>query len=131
MGTKTGTRTHWVHYRTVGQWQEAGWPDKGFEVQVNNTPKDTKRTAGLYDIKDNYETVAKDNEWFTLYVKVEGKHVITKVNDRVIVDYTEPQGYQPSPKHPGRKIDHGTFALQGHDPGSETHFKNIYVHELP
>ena len=32
---------------------------------------------------------------------------------------------------PGRLIDHGTFALQGHDPGSETHFKNILVKPLP
>jgi hypothetical protein len=112
-------------------WQEAGWPDKGFEVQVNNTHKDPKRTAGLYDVMDNYAAPAPDDEWFTLYIKVEGKHVITKVNDRVIVDYTEPEGYEPKPNHPGRKIDHGTFALQGHDPGSETHFKNILVHALP
>jgi hypothetical protein len=112
-------------------WQEAGWPDKGFEVQVNNTHKDPKKTAGLYDIVDNYEAPAKDDEWFTLYIKVEGKHVITKVNDKVIVDYTEPNDFQPKPNHPGRKIDHGTFALQGHDPGSEVHFKNIYVKPLP
>jgi hypothetical protein len=112
-------------------WQEAGWPDKGFEVQVNNTHKDPKKTAGLYDIVDNYEAPAKDDEWFTLYIKVEGKHVITKVNDKVIVDYTEPEGFQPKPNHIGRKIDHGTFALQGHDPGSEVHFKNIYVKPLP
>jgi hypothetical protein len=112
-------------------WQEAGWPDKGFEVQVNNTHKDPKKTAGLYDIVDNYEAPAKDDEWFTLYIKVEGKHVITKVNDKVIVDYTEPEGFQPKPNHPGRKIDHGTFALQGHDPGSEVHFKNIFVKPLP
>lgn len=112
-------------------WQEAGWPDKGFEVQVNNTHKDPKKTAGLYDIVDNYEAPAKDDEWFTLYIKVEGKHVITKVNDKVIVDYTEPEGFQPKPNHIGRKIDHGTFALQGHDPGSEVHFKNIFVKPLP
>lgn len=112
-------------------WQETGWPDKGFEVQVNNTHKDPKKTAGLYDIVDNFEAPAKDDEWFTLYIKVEGKHVITKVNDKVIVDYTEPEGFQPKPNHIGRKIDHGTFALQGHDPGSEVHFKNIFVKPLP
>lgn len=112
-------------------WQETGWPDKGFEVQVNNTHKDPKKTAGLYDIVDNFEAPAKDDEWFTLTIKVEGKHVITKVNDKVIVDYTEPDDFQPKPNHIGRKIDHGTFALQGHDPGSEVHFKNIFVKPLP
>ncbi len=57
--------------------------------------------------------------------------MITKVNDKVIVDYTEPDDYQPAPKHSGRKVDHGTFALQGHDPGSEVHFKNIFAKPLP
>ena len=110
--------------------QEAGWPDKGFEVQVNNTHKDPKRTAGLYDVLDSYAAPAPDDEWFTLYIKVEGKHVITKVNDRVIVEWTEPEGFVSPKGHADRKIDHGTFALQGHDPGSETHFKNIFVRPL-
>jgi hypothetical protein len=28
-------------------------------------------------------------------------------------------------------LDHGTFALQGHDPASEVHYKNIKVKPLP
>ena len=126
--TRSGANSGF-YFHTV--WQEKGWPDKGFEVQVNNSHKDPKRTAGLYDVKDNFEAPAKDDEWFTLYVKVEGKHVITKVNDKVIIDYTEPDDFQPPKNHAGRKIDHGTFALQGHDPGSEVHFKNIFVKPLP
>ena len=118
-----------VYFHT--QWQETGWPDAGFEVQVNNTHKDPKKTAGLYDIKDNFEAPAKDDEWFTMTIKVEGKHVVTMVNDKVITDYVEPDDFQPSPKHLGRKIDHGTFAIQGHDPGSEVHYKNIRVKPLP
>ena len=125
---KTGSNSG-CYFHT--KWQETGWPDAGFEVQVNNTHKDPKKTAGLYDLKDNLEAPAKDDEWFTLTVRVEGKHVITKVNDKVIIDYVEPDDFQPSPKHPGRKIDRGTFAIQGHDPASEVHFKNIRVKPLP
>lgn len=118
-----------VYFHTA--FQPVGWPDKGFEVQVNNTHTDPKRTAGLYDILDTYAAPVADDEWFTLYIKVVDKHVITKVNDRIIIEYTEPEGFQPPANHPGRKIDHGTFALQGHDPKSETHFKNIFVRPLP
>ena len=118
-----------VYFHT--KWQDKGWPDAGFEVQVNNTHKDPKKTAGLYDIKDNYEAPAKDDEWFTMTIRVEGKHVVTKVNDKVITDYVEPEDFQPAKNHASRKIDHGTFALQGHDPGSEVHFKNIRVKPLP
>ena len=100
-------------------------------MQVNNTHSDKKRTAGLYDVKDNFDEVAKDDVWFTMYIKVEGKHVITKVDDKVIIDYTEPDNHTPPKNHPQRRIAHGTFALQGHDPNSEIHFKNIHVHALP
>ena len=118
-----------VYFHTA--WQETGFPDKGFEVQVNNTHKDPKKTAGLYNILDNFTAPAEDDQWFTLSIKVEGKHVITSVDGKVITDYTEPNDFQPAPKTPGRFIGHGTFALQGHDPASEVHFKNIFVKPLP
>ena len=118
-----------VYFHTI--FQDTGWPDKGFEVQVNNTHGHPKKTAGLYDIKDNFTAPAKDDEWFTMTIRVEGKHVVVKVNDQVITDWTEPENFEPPKGHANRKIDHGTFALQGHDPGSEVHFKSIAVKPLP
>lgn len=112
-------------------YQDVGFPDKGFEVQVNNSHTDWKRTAGLYDIVDTRDVNVKDNEWFTLYIKVEGKHVITKINDKTIVDWTEPEGTAAPKGHPGRVISSGTFALQGHDPKSVVYFKDIMVKPLP
>lgn len=117
-----------IYFHT--EYQEEGWPSKGFEVQVNNSHTDWKRTGSLYDIVDVKEVYAKDNQWFTEYVKVEGKHVIIKINDKTVVDYTEPENVKPPEDHPGRFISNGTFALQGHDPKSEVHFKNIYVRPL-
>jgi len=118
-----------IYFHT--EFQKEGWPDKGFEVQVNNSHQDTKRTAGLYDVKDNFEPPAKDEEWFHMEIDVEGKHVVIKVNDKVITDWTQPDDFQPPKGHPGRFISTGTFALQGHDPGSKVYFKNIEVKPLP
>lgn len=118
-----------VYFHT--EFQESGWPSKGYEVQVNNTHSDPKKTAGLYGIKDNFTAPAKDNEWFTLSIKVEGKHIVTKVNDKVITDYTEEEGAQRAGEFKNRVVSSGTFALQGHDPGSEVHYKNIAVKPLP
>jgi hypothetical protein len=117
-----------VYFHT--EWLDTGFPRKGHEVQVNNSHGDPKRTAGLYGIKDNYEAVAKDNEWFTMHIIVQGKHVITKVNDKVIIDFTEPEPAEGQQRS-GKRISHGTFALQGHDPGSQIHYKNIRVKPLP
>lgn len=117
-----------VYFHTV--FQETSWPAQGYEVQVNNTQSDKKRTAGLYNVKDNYDTVAKDNVWFKLRVKVQGKHIETFVDGKRIVDFTEPDDWKPPADNEGRRISHGTFALQGHDPGSEVHYRTIKVKVL-
>jgi hypothetical protein len=126
--TKPGSNSGF-YFHTA--YQDVGFPDKGFEVQVNNSHTDWKRTAGLYDIVDTRDVNVKDDEWFTLYIKVEGKHVITKINDKTIVDWTEPSGAGAPKGHPGRVISSGTFALQGHDPKSKVLFKDIMVRPLP
>ena len=118
-----------VYFHTT--FQDQGWPSRGFEVQVNNTHKDPKKTAGLYSIVDNFTAPAPDNQWFVMEVIVQGKHVITKVDGKVITDFTEPTPAAPPPKFEGRYIDHGTFAIQGHDPGSKVLYKRIEVKPLP
>lgn len=117
-----------IYFHTV--YQDSSWPEKGFEVQVNNSHTDWKRTGSLYDIQDIREVYVKDYEWFTEYIKVEGKHVIVKINDKQVVDYTEPDNATAPSNHSGRVISSGTFALQGHDPKSKVYFKDIMVRPL-
>ena len=126
--TKPGSNSG-IYFHTA--YQETGWPDKGFEVQVNNSHTDWKRTGGLYDIKDVRETPAEDNVWFTERIVVEGRRIRTYVNDELVVDYVEPEDFTPADSHPQRVLSSGTFALQGHDPESEVYYKNIMVRPLP
>lgn len=126
--TKPGSNSG-IYFHT--EFQEKSWPAKGYEVQVNNTHTDWRKTAGLYAVQDVKQSAAKDNEWFTEEIIVQGKHVITKVNGKVQADYTEPENVQREKGMEGRVISHGTFALQGHDPKSEVHFKDIMVKPLP
>jgi hypothetical protein len=115
-----------IYFHT--KYQEGGWPDYGYEVQVNNSHGDDIRTGSLYDIVDVKEVYVKDRVWFTEYIKVQGKRVIVKVNDTVVVDYTEPENPLRHPEdHLSRVISQGTFAIQGHDPNSIVYFKNIQV----
>jgi hypothetical protein len=107
------------------QFQESGWPDKGYEVQVNQTHGDSKKSSGLYSVSDVFEAPAKDNEWYTQEIIVRGKHIVTKVNGETLVDYTEPDEVSGS-----RKVSSGTFAIQAHDPKSKVFFKNIFVKPL-
>ena len=71
----------------------------------------------------------KDNEWYTQTIIVKDKNVKIKINDKTVVDYTEPAD-QKAGEQFTRKLDEGTFALQGHDPKSVVHYKNIRVKRL-
>jgi hypothetical protein len=113
------------------QYQESGWPAKGYEVQVNNTHTDWRKTGSLYAVQDVKEIPAKDNEWFTEHIIVKGKRVVVEVNGKKLVDYTEPDSVSNALGGSGRMISSGTFALQGHDPKSKVYFKDILVKPLP
>lgn len=112
-------------------YQQGGWPSKGYEVQVNNSHTDWIRTGSLYGIENIKKVYVKDNEWFTMYITVLDKRVIVKLNNKVVLDYTEPDNVQRAAGDKQRVLSSGTFALQGHDPNSLVYFKNIMVKPLP
>jgi hypothetical protein len=116
-----------IYFHT--KYQDSGWPKHGFEAQVNNSHGDPKRTGSLYDVVNVLETHVPDNVWYTETIIVKGKKITIKINDKTVVDYTEPDDYKAG-KDFTRKIDSGTFALQAHDPKSIVHFKNIRVKRL-
>ena len=118
-----------IYFHT--QFQQDDWPSKGFECQVNTTHSDPKKTGGLYNVKDVMNNApSKDDEWFNYYIKVEGKHVIIKIDGKITTDWTQPENYVPPRGNAGRKLDQGTIAIQGHDPKSLVYFKNIAIRPL-
>lgn len=114
-----------IYFHT--EYQDKGWPAKGYEVQVNNTDDDPRKTASLYAVKDIMnDAPAEDGEWFTLHIKVQDKDVTVKLDGKTMIKYTEPEDVDRE----GRVLDSGTFALQGHDPESVVYYKNIKVRPL-
>jgi hypothetical protein len=103
-------------------YQDTDWPSKGYEVQINNSHSDWRRTGSLYAVQDVREA-GRDNEWFTIHTIVRGRRVQVLIDGKQVVDYTEPAG---SPT----RLTGGTIALQGHDPGSEVHYKNVMIRSL-
>ncbi|NBB20654.1 DUF1080 domain-containing protein [Runella sp. CRIBMP] len=117
-----------IYFHT--QYQEGGWPSKGYEVQVNNSHTDWRRTGSLYGVQDVKDVFVDDNVWYTEHIIVQGKHITIKINDKIVVDYVEPEEVATKVKDGGRKISNGTFALQGHDPKSIVYYKDIMVKPL-
>ncbi|MBN8676562.1 MAG: DUF1080 domain-containing protein [Chitinophagales bacterium] len=118
-----------IYFHTL--YQESSWPKKGYEVQVNNSHTDWRRTGSLYAIQDVRETYVKDSVWYTERIRVKGKHISVFINNKQVVDYTEPEDVKRDKGMEGRLLSSGTFALQGHDPKSKVFYKNIMVKVLP
>ncbi len=120
------------------QFQEEGWPAKGYECQVINSNPSTepgdyiehKMTGSIYAIRNVWKAPVPDGEWFNYRIVVQGKTIRTYINDMLAAEYTEPENpYRPEGLA-GRLLSSGTFAFQCHDPGSVVAYKNIRVKPL-
>ncbi len=119
------------------EYQKEGWPAKGYEIQVNNSFRgsenspERRKTGSIYNIRNIYYPLAGDGEWFKMRIKVVENFVEIFVNDVKVNEYVEPD--EPWRWEGGEtcRLSSGTFALQAHDPGSTTYFRNIRVMALP
>jgi hypothetical protein len=139
-----------VYFHT--EFEDKGWPSKGYECQVNASHKDPRKTGSLYGVADvlvlapgqeppkgslvNHvrdKAPNTDGEWFDYHITVKGKTITIQVNGEKAVEWTEPEGFDPVKallNMPGRKLGAGTFAIQGHDPESTAYYKDIEVKVL-
>lgn len=114
--------------------QDEGWPKYGYECQVNISHKDPKKSGSLYSVvnvsEEDLKGLIQDNEWYTTKIRVQGRHIVISINDKVMVDYTEEAGKGSFSDKFERRLDEGTFALQAHDPQSKVYFRNLKVRRL-
>jgi Domain of Unknown Function (DUF1080) len=106
---------------------------KGYEVQLNSTAQEKRKTGSLYAIVDLDKSPVDESKWFTLRIRVENQRIQVFLNDKQVVDYTEPKNAPRPPSRAGRLLNPkgGAIALQGHDPGSVFYFKEICIRRLP
>jgi len=119
------------------KYQKDGWPQQGYEIQVNNSYRgseknpERRKTASIYNIRNVYFPLVKDNEWFKMRIKVVENYIQIFVNGVKVNEYIEPEDPWRPEGGKGLRLSHGTFALQAHDPGSTTYYRNIRVKALP
>jgi hypothetical protein len=124
-----------IYFHTA--FQEEGWPEQGFEIQVNNSQErhgdylEMKKTASLYGYRNLYEGMGPDDEWFGIKARVEGKRVRVWIEGTLVVDYREPDELPASWDESFRRLGQGTFAFQCHDPESKVSYRNVRVRALP
>lgn len=112
------------------EFQERGFPAKGFEIQVNVSHTDRIRSGSLYHVVDLSNIPAKDDEWYPMEANVNGDVITVTLKGEQVLRWKQPADWNGSYDTPGRKIAPGTIAFQAHDPNSITAYSNIRIRPL-
>lgn len=121
-----------IFFHTNRELRNGKYLNKGYEVQLNSSQKEKRKTGSLYGVVDLPTSPADETKWFELRFRVEGKRVQVFVEGKQVVDYTEPPNPDRQPSRAKRLIDPagGALAIQAHDPNSVFYFKRIAIREL-
>jgi hypothetical protein len=114
-----------------------GQYQNGYEAQIQNAFVGEDRTkpvdfgtGAIYRRVPARKVVSNDNEWFTMTVVADGKHISTWVNGYQTVDWTDERKENDNPRQ-GYRAAKGPLSIQGHDPTTDILFRNIRIAELP
>ncbi|TNF39996.1 MAG: DUF1080 domain-containing protein [Cytophagales bacterium] len=109
------------------EYQDTGWPNVGYEIQVNQSHGDWRKTGSVYSFQDVREVYVEDGEWYTEHVIVEGSKITVKVNGQTINEYDESKDEKRGGDLGTKKLSSGTIALQAHDPESVIYYRSVKV----
>jgi hypothetical protein len=117
-------------------------PNKEYVIEVydpkTNELKEKKKekytaldygTGAIYRRIPARKAVSRDNEWFTMTVVAQGRHIATWVNGVQVVDWTDNRPLKDNARN-GCRLEKGNISLQGHDPTTDLSFRNLRIAEL-
>ena len=118
-------------------------PDKEYTLDIHDpkTQKLVERkkekfaaidygTGAIYRRMPARFQAANDNEWFTMTVAAQGRHLATWVNGIQTVDWTDHRPLDENARK-GAYLKKGPISIQGHDPTTDLLFRNFRLAELP
>jgi len=111
-----------VYFHT--RYKEDGSPTFGYEAQINASRTGESKTGSLVGASEVKTAPHGDKEWFSYYIKVDGKTVTVKVNGETVNEFTEPADVEEPAKW-------GTIALESVGSDSRVYFRNPMIRLLP
>ncbi len=108
-------------------YQADGWPEVGYEIQVNQSHTDWRKTGSVYSFQDVKDVYVKDGEWYTEHIIIKDNVVTVKINGETVNVYDQSKDENRKGDLGTKKADHGTIALQAHDPKSVIYYKSVKV----
>ncbi len=101
----------------------------GYRIALNNdleSPQWWTKTGSLLGVRNLTKSVVKNNEWFDMTIRVEGKTISVKLNDHQVVDYTEPVAPYRTSEHADQLLSHGNVCIKNTG-GGVLEFKSITI----
>jgi len=87
---------------------------KGYRIAIDNDLNNGvwwKKTGSLITVRNLTKSLAKDNEWFRLGIKVQGQRITVQVNGQLVVDYIEPAQPLRLEQNRAALVSAGTIAI--------------------
>ncbi len=113
-----------VYFHT--HFEEDGPPASGYEAQINASRAGESKTGSLVGASEVKTAPHGDNEWFSYYIKVDGKKVTVKVNGETVNEFTEPADVDGP-----ASLRRGTIGLESVGSDSRVDFRNPMIRLLP
>ncbi|MBZ0255353.1 DUF1080 domain-containing protein, partial [bacterium] len=101
------------------RWNTLEGGDRGNEIQIENTPDSNFTTGSLYNIIRGPMFHYNDEEWFLMQMRIEGAHLVVRVNGETVVETEE---------FPTIRKGHISLQMHSHDPWIE--FKDLKIKTL-
>jgi hypothetical protein len=108
----------------------------GYESQIHNAYQDDDRsrpvdcgTGGIFRRQDARKVLSEDFTWFSKTIVAEGPHIAVWVNGVQVSDWTDRREPNENPRR-GLRLEPGSLMIQGHDPTTDIHFRNLHAGEM-
>jgi len=94
--------------------------DRGYEIQVRNSPDGTHPTGSIYEIeRSRDDDIAEEGKWFFMHIIVQGPHIISRVDGKTVAEIKD-----------ATKVGEGSIALQMHSDNSWVEYKDLRIKDL-
>jgi hypothetical protein len=105
---------------------------KGYRVAIQNDRSDPvwwRMSGSLLAVRNLSKSFVKENEWFRLDIRVEGRAIAVDINEYPVVEYIEPAEPYRVGEYANAILSEGTFAIVSEGEG-EIQIRNITVSTL-
>ncbi|MEA5080183.1 MAG: family 16 glycoside hydrolase [Dysgonamonadaceae bacterium] len=103
--------------------------NNGYKVALNNDIENLQwwtKTGSLLGIRNLTKSLVETNVWFDMTIRVEGKKIVVKIDDKTVVEYIEPINPYRTSENADQLLSKGSIFIKNTGDG-DIEFKHIDI----